>query len=96
MSSYPYAWLLVVIVVGTPVLLTNAYLALIALMFVLPVVLLALAAAIVWGAVRARPLRRSALPGACCHPHASGVVYSAPESGCTMSTSDRQGDSYAF
>jgi membrane protein DedA with SNARE-associated domain len=48
MSSYPYAWLLVVIVVGTPVLLTNAYLALIALMFVLPVVLLALAAAIVW------------------------------------------------
>ena len=46
MSSYPYAWLLVVIVVGTPVLLTNAYLALIALMFVLPVVLLALVAAI--------------------------------------------------
>ncbi len=48
MSSPPYAWLLVVIVVGTPVLLTNAYLALIALMFGLPVVLLALAAAIVW------------------------------------------------
>ena len=46
MSSYPYAWLLVVIVVGTPVLLTNAYLALIALMFVLLVVLLALVAAI--------------------------------------------------
>ena len=48
MSSYPYAWLLVAIVVGTAVLLTNAYLALIALMFVLPVVLLALAASIVW------------------------------------------------
>jgi hypothetical protein len=48
MSIYPYAWLLVVIVVGTAVLLTNAYLVLIALMFVLPVVLLSLAAAIVW------------------------------------------------
>jgi hypothetical protein len=47
MSSYPYAWLLVVIV-GTAVLSINAYLALIALMFVLPVVLLALAAAIGW------------------------------------------------
>lgn len=48
MSSHPYAWLLVVIVVGTAVLLTNAYLALIALMFVLSVVLFALAATIVW------------------------------------------------
>lgn len=48
MSSHPSAWLLVVIVVGTAAFLTNAYLALIALMFLLPVVLLALAAAIVW------------------------------------------------
>jgi hypothetical protein len=48
MSSYPYAWPLVVIAVGTAVLLTNAYIALIALMYVLPVVLLAIAAAIVW------------------------------------------------
>ena len=47
MSSHPYAWPLVVIV-GTAVLSINAYLALIAPMFVLPVVLLALAAAIVW------------------------------------------------
>ena len=47
MSSYPHAWLLVLIVVGTAVL-SNALPALIALMFVLPVVLLALAAAIVW------------------------------------------------
>jgi len=47
MSSYPYAWPLVIIAVGTAVL-SNAYLALIAPMFVLPVVLLALAAAIVW------------------------------------------------
>jgi hypothetical protein len=47
MVSYPYAWLPVVIVVGTLVLLTNAYLALIALMILVPAVVLALAAAIV-------------------------------------------------
>jgi hypothetical protein len=47
MASYPYAWLPVVIVVGTVVVLSNAYLALIALLVVLPAVLVAVAAAIV-------------------------------------------------
>jgi hypothetical protein len=47
MMSYPYAWLPVVVVVGTVVLLTNAYLVLIALMVLLLAVLAAPVAAIV-------------------------------------------------
>lgn len=45
--SYPHAWLPVVVVVGTVLLLTTPYLALIALMALLIVFLAALAAAIV-------------------------------------------------
>ena len=47
MVSYPYAWTPVVIVVGTAVLLTNAYLALIALMLVAFFALPLIAAAII-------------------------------------------------
>jgi hypothetical protein len=47
MLSYPYAWLPVVAVVGVAVLLTNAYLPLIALLAFLLAVLTAIAAAIV-------------------------------------------------
>ena len=47
MVSYPFAWAPVVMVFGTVVLLTNGYLALIALMLVSLVVLAALAWAIV-------------------------------------------------
>jgi hypothetical protein len=48
MVSYSYAWTPVVIVVGTVVLLTNAYLALIALMIVSFVALAAIVMAPFW------------------------------------------------
>jgi uncharacterized OsmC-like protein len=47
MLGYPYEWLPVGLVVGTALLLTNAYLALIALAVLVPAALVALAAAIV-------------------------------------------------
>jgi hypothetical protein len=48
MVSYSYAWTPVVIVIGTVVLLTNAYLALIALMIVSFVALAAIVMAPFW------------------------------------------------
>jgi hypothetical protein len=46
MQTYPYLWLPFVVVFGTAVVLTNAYLALIVVIFLGPVLLLGVAAAI--------------------------------------------------
>ena len=79
MLSYPYALLPVVIVVGALVLLTNAYLALIALMVLAVAVLAALAAALSRASAAARV---SAAPGGAAHQRRGNLLVGRPAAVC--------------